>query len=121
MRYKALSLTEEDLNFYIKEFKNSGFRGPINRYRNQDRDWENIPELSNLKIEVPSYFIGGGKDSVRKFIKGYDFYENPGKHCNDFYGKLIIDNAGHWVQQEAPIETTKGITDFLMKLEENTK
>ena len=38
-------LTEEDLNFYIKEFKNSGFRGPINRYRNQDRDWENIPEL----------------------------------------------------------------------------
>ena len=28
-------LTEEDLNFYIKEFKNSGFRGPINRYRNQ--------------------------------------------------------------------------------------
>ena len=114
-------LTKEDLNFYINEFKNSGFRGPINRYRNQDRDWENIPELSDLKIEVPSFFIGGGKDSVRKFIKGYDFYENPGKHCNDFYGKLIIDQAGHWVQQEAPIETTKGITDFLKKLEEKNK
>ena len=114
-------LTKEDLNFYINEFKNSGFRGPINRYRNQDRDWANIPELSDLKIEVPSFFIGGGKDSVRKFIKGYDFYENPGKHCNDFYGKLIIDQAGHWVQQEAPIETTKGITDFLKKLEENNK
>ena len=72
-------------------------------------------------MEVPSFFIGGGKDSIRKFMKGYDFYENPGKHCNDFYGKLIIDKAGHWVQQEAPSETTRGITDFLKKLEEKHK
>ena len=114
-------LTEEDLNFYINEFTISGFRGPINRYRNQDRDWENIPELSELKIEVPSFFIGGGKDSIRKFIKGYDFYENPGKHCNDFYGKMIIEKAGHWVQQEAPKETTEGIISFLKKLERDGK
>jgi pimeloyl-ACP methyl ester carboxylesterase len=114
-------LTEEDLNFYINEFTNSGFRGPINRYRNQDRDWENIPELSELKIEVPSFFIGGGKDSIRKFIKGYDLYENPGKHCNDFYGKIIIEKAGHWVQQEAPKETTDGIISFLKKLQEDGK
>ena len=60
-------LTSDDLDFYIKQFKNSGFRGPINRYRNQDRDWEKIPELSHLKIEVPSFFIGGGKDSVKNF------------------------------------------------------
>ena len=114
-------LSEEDLNFYINEFKNSGFRGPINRYRNQDRDWKNIPELSELKIEVPSFFIGGGKDSIRKFIKGYDFYENPGKHCNNFYGKIIIEKAGHWVQQEAPKETTEGIISFLKQIEGNNK
>ena len=109
-------LSKEDLDFYINEFKNSGFRGPINRYRNQDRDWKNIPELSNLKIEVPSFFIGGGKDSVRKFLKGYDMYENPGKHCNNFYGKIIIDEAGHWVQQEAPEKTTDAIINFIEKL-----
>ncbi len=114
-------LTQEDLNFYIDQFKKSGFRGPINRYRNQDRDWKNIPELSELKIEVPSFFIGGGKDSIRKFIKDYDAYENPGKHCNDFYGKIIIDEAGHWVQQEAPEKTTKGIINFLKKLKEKAK
>ena len=114
-------LAQEDLNFYIDQFKKSGFRGPINRYRNQDRDWKNIPELSELKIEVPSFFIGGGKDSIRKFIKDYDAYENPGKHCNNFYGKIIIDEAGHWVQQEAPEKTTKGIINFLKKLKEKAK
>jgi len=109
-------LTSHDLDFYINEFKNSGFRGPINRYRNQDRDWEKIPELSTLQIEVPSFFIGGGKDSVRKFLKGYDMYENPGKNCTNFYGKLIIEEAGHWVQQEAPQKTTDGIISFLKKI-----
>ena len=43
-------LSEEDLNFYVNQFKHSGFRGPINRYRNQERDWKKIPELSDLKI-----------------------------------------------------------------------
>ena len=110
-------LSQKDLNFYVKQFEKSGFRGPINRYRNQDRDWKNIPELSNLTIEVPSFFIGGGKDAIRKFIKDYDAYENPGKYCNNFYGKLIIDDVGHWVQQEAPEKTTQGILNFLNKLE----
>ena len=110
-------LSEEDLKYFVSEFKNSGFRGPLNRYRNQERDWRLIPELSILKIEVPSFFIGGGKDGVRHFIKGHDFYENPGKYCTKFYGKLIIEKAGHWVQQEAPEETTQGITNFLKKIE----
>ena len=109
-------LSEKDLKYFISEFKNSGFRGPLNRYRNQERDWKLIPELSTLEIEVPSFFIGGGKDGVRHFIKGHDFYENPGKYCKKFYGKLIIEKAGHWVQQEAPLETTNAIIAFLKKL-----
>ena len=110
-------LSEDDLNFYVEQFEKSGFRGPINRYRNQDRDWEKLPELSDLKIEVPSFFIGGEKDSIRKFNSNFDAYENPGKHCKNFYGKIIIDNIGHWVQQEAPAQTTSGIINFLKKLE----
>ena len=64
-------LSQEDLKYFTSEFKNSGFRGPLNRYRNQERDWKLIPELSTLEIEVPSFFIGGGKDGVRHFIKGH--------------------------------------------------
>ena len=43
-------------------------------------------------------------------------YENPGKNCSNFYGKSIIEEVGHWVQQEAPEKTTEGIISFLKKL-----
>ncbi|HEY2429518.1 MAG TPA: alpha/beta fold hydrolase, partial [Acidimicrobiales bacterium] len=35
-------LTEEDLDFYTGEFERGGFAGPLNRYRNVDRDWEDL-------------------------------------------------------------------------------
>jgi pimeloyl-ACP methyl ester carboxylesterase len=31
-------------------------------------------------------------------------------------GTFIIKNAGHWVQQEKPVEVNKIISDFLKKL-----
>ena len=30
-------MSEEDFDFYLKEFKNGGMRGPINWYRNIDK------------------------------------------------------------------------------------
>ena len=32
-------LTAEDIAFYGREFSASGFRGPLNRYRNHERDY----------------------------------------------------------------------------------
>ena len=33
-------MTAADLDFYTSEFERSGLRGPLNRYRNHERDWE---------------------------------------------------------------------------------
>ena len=33
-------LTEDDLDFYEASLSVSGFRGPLNRYRNHERDYE---------------------------------------------------------------------------------
>ena len=40
-------LTEDDVDYFAKEFAGSGFRGGLNRYRNMDRDWEELPELAD--------------------------------------------------------------------------
>ncbi|MGH9114239.1 MAG: alpha/beta fold hydrolase, partial [Acidimicrobiales bacterium] len=55
-------LTEEDLDFYVEEFERTGFRGPLHRYRNVDRDWEDLQPWSGMPITVPSLFIGGERD-----------------------------------------------------------
>ena len=33
-------LTDADIDLYAGEFKRTGFRGPLNYYRNLDRNWE---------------------------------------------------------------------------------
>ena len=35
-------LTEDDLDVYAGEFERTGFTGALNRYRNMDRDWEDL-------------------------------------------------------------------------------
>ena len=55
-------LTEADLDFYEGEFTASGFRGPLNRYRNHERDFEWMQPFAGRRIEQPSLFIGGSRD-----------------------------------------------------------
>ncbi|MFN9927439.1 MAG: alpha/beta fold hydrolase, partial [Phenylobacterium sp.] len=35
-------LSAADLDYYVEEFERSGFRGPISRYRNHERDYEGL-------------------------------------------------------------------------------
>jgi len=63
-------LTTEDLNYYVEQFEKSGFRGPLNWYRNMDRNVEITPQLEGAKIELPAFFIAGKKDVVLAFGGG---------------------------------------------------
>ena len=50
-------LSQGDLNYFVKEFENSGMTGPLNRYRCMDLDWKELKDLSLNKIEKPACFI----------------------------------------------------------------
>ncbi|MEM7064791.1 MAG: alpha/beta hydrolase [Cyanobacteria bacterium P01_B01_bin.77] len=109
-------LSEKDFDYYTQAFSKSGFRGPLNRYRAQQRDWEILPQLSELTIEPPSYFIAGSLDLVRYLMPGMDLYKDPGASCTDFRGKVIIEGKGHWIQQEAPEQVNKVLLNFLSSI-----
>ena len=68
-------LTEADLDYYTAEFEYSGFTGGLNRYRNVDRDWEDLAAFAGRPIEIPAYFIGGSKDGTT--IMGADAMTQP--------------------------------------------
>src|SRR5918994_5177175 len=57
-------LTQADLDYYVNEFTESGFRGCINFYRNFHRNWETTPQLADRKITQPATFIAGDRDGV---------------------------------------------------------
>ncbi len=105
-------LTEDDVAYFAKEFAGSGFRGGLNRYRNMDRDWEELPELATAKIEQPALFITGENDPVRGFAPADGMKESvPG-----LKDSLIIPAAGHWVQQEKAAEVNEALLTFLKGL-----
>ena len=106
-------LSAADLDYFTEAFSQGGFRGPLNRYRCQQRDWEQLPQLSEATITPPSCFIAGSRDPVRQFMPGVDLYANPGRFCADFRGAVIVEGEGHWVQQEAPQAVTQALLDFL--------
>ena len=106
----------EDLDYFVAQFSSGGFRGPLNRYRNSQRDFELLPKMGTVPIIQPACFIAGSKDVVRHFVLGYDPYEDPGSHCTDLRVSRIIEGKGHWIQQEAPDQVNAALLEFLDSL-----
>jgi pimeloyl-ACP methyl ester carboxylesterase len=106
-------LSEEDLAVYVDAFSAGGFTGPINRYRAQRLDFEELTALRGATIEQPACFAAGERDAVRHFVPGGDLYADPGAACSDLRISRIVPGAGHWLQQEAPEATNEALAAFL--------
>lgn len=108
-------LNEADVDYLVKEFEGSGFRGPLNRYRNFHRDFAASSARAGTKITQPALFMAGDKDvGIRMF--GRDVETRMRQHFDDLRGFHMIPGAGHWNQQEKPVETNRLLIDWLKSL-----
>jgi pimeloyl-ACP methyl ester carboxylesterase len=106
-------ISQDELDHYISEFCRTGFAGGLNWYRNLDRNWETTRELSGAKISVPSLLIAGTADPVLAFTRA----DRASEVISGPYRQVMIDGAGHWLQQERPDEVNATLLDFLNGLE----
>lgn len=109
-------LTEAELDYYVSEFREAGFRGGINYYRNFHRNWETTPQLTGAQIDKPVLFIAGDKDSVIRGANAEALTNGMKGAVPGLVGVKLIPNTGHWVQQERPAETNAAILEFLRGL-----
>jgi pimeloyl-ACP methyl ester carboxylesterase len=109
-------MSEQDLAVFVEAFRAGGFRGPLNRYRAQNIDFQDMADFTGKPVTQPSCFVAGERDAVRCFVPGMDLYANPGIDCTDFRGSVILPGIGHWVQQEAPVETNVALQKFVKGL-----
>ncbi|KAJ8463173.1 hypothetical protein ONZ45_g17675 [Pleurotus djamor] len=112
-------LPEAELRTYTSEFTRTGFQGGLNWYRCMtDMQWmQDLLVFSGKQIDVPAMFISGKKD--------WGTYQVPGaaeimkdKLCTQMKDEdfVLIDGAGHWVQQERPDAVVSEILRFLGKV-----
>ncbi len=107
-------LTEEDVDVYAAAFKKSGFFGPVSFYRNIDANWERSKDIPPSVYTMPTGFITGSLDPVNTMMPGA--IEEMAEVMPDFRGATVIDGAGHWVQQERPVETNAALLLFLASM-----
>jgi len=109
-------LTPADLDYYVHEFQQSGFRGPLNRYRTSELDFTQLAMVADQRIKQPAAFIAGSLDPVLRFVPGVDLIELMRSRMGDLRLLRLIDGSGHWVQQESPVEVNTALLQFLTGL-----
>lgn len=106
-------LSETDLAYFTEAFRKSGFRGGLNWYRNLDRNWELTAPWQDAQIHQPSLFIAGSKDAVITGLIGAKRVNELERVLPNLKRRLIIEGAGHWVQQERSDEVNDALVGFL--------
>jgi pimeloyl-ACP methyl ester carboxylesterase len=109
-------LSERDIDFYADEFRRSGFRGPLNYYRNIDRNWELMAPFAGARVTIPALYVAGDRDLVVKFPGTEELLANLKHFVPALRAKLMLPGCGHWTQQERPNEVNAAIIDFLRGL-----
>jgi pimeloyl-ACP methyl ester carboxylesterase len=100
-------LSDEELDVYVEAFRASGFRGPINWYRNFRRNWERSADLPD-HVGAPALMITAENDPFLppQLADGMD------RFVPDLETRMVL-GCGHWTQQERPDEVNRLLLDWL--------
>ncbi len=101
-------LTEKEFEVFRDAFVEGGIAGPLNYYRNIDANHSATKHLANSVIETPTLMIATDSDPVlpASLVEGMEEWV-PNLRTE------IIENCGHWTQQEQPERINQLLVDFL--------
>jgi pimeloyl-ACP methyl ester carboxylesterase len=105
-------LTEQDIDTYVDEYRDRGFTGGLNWYRNLDRNWELTGAWYETPITRPALFLAGEHDLVIAGIPRDALLGALRAGLPDLRGATILPDCGHWTQQERPEEVSAAIVEF---------
>jgi pimeloyl-ACP methyl ester carboxylesterase len=108
-------LRQADLDVFADEYRRSGFRGGLNWYRNIDRNWALTAPWQGAVIAQPALFIAGTNDAVITGSMGKRALDEMADVVPNLERKVLLEGAGHWIQQERPDEVNAALIDFAQK------
>ena len=107
-------MTPEHFAEYVAAFSAGGFRGPLDWYRNLDRNWALTAHLQDARIRVPAAFVVGERDPVRHYAGQHE--AGLKDWLTDLRMKVVVPGAGHWIQQERADAVNGLLIQFLSEL-----
>ncbi|CAM2112391.1 unnamed protein product [Caretta caretta] len=104
-----------DLQYFIQQYKKSGFRRPLNWYRNVQANWQWGLSAKDRKILVPALMVTAGKDFV--------LHPKLSKGMEEWIPQLTrghIEECGHWIQMERAADLNKILIKWLEDVHDNS-
>jgi pimeloyl-ACP methyl ester carboxylesterase len=108
--------TQEDLDLLVAEFRRTGFRGGLNWYRNVERNWALSAPFAGATIKQPALFIAGTLDGVIRGPMGEAALARLPQVVPGLRRQVMIEGAGHWINEERPHEVNAELIRFLREL-----
>lgn len=109
-------LTENDLDIYASAMARNGFRGPLNWYRNIDRNWELTAPWTGALIHTPALYMVGDRDVLLHFKSMDRLVPNLERWVPGLQAKHVLPGCGHWIQRERPKEVTQALLSLIHSL-----
>jgi pimeloyl-ACP methyl ester carboxylesterase len=106
-------VTAQEFDHYVDEFTRNSFTAPLNWYRCLDRNWKLTETTAAETIALPSLVVGGAADPTPAYMPRH----RVGDVVSGDYREVMIDWAGHRLQQERPAEINEILVGFLAGLE----
>ncbi|MFK8029784.1 MAG: alpha/beta fold hydrolase [Gammaproteobacteria bacterium] len=100
-------LSKEELSVYSGTFAHNGFSGPVNWYRNFERNWRDDKGLPQL-VEQPCLMIMADNDVVLPPSAADNM-----EHYVPNLSRHIVKDCGHWTMQEHPDEVNRVLIEWL--------
>ncbi len=108
-------LTSADIDSYASQFA-AGFTGPLNWYRNLDRNWELTAPWHHAQVTVPALYLAGDRDLVIRAPGASRLVSRLRDFAPQLREPVLLPGCGHWTQQERPGEVTAALLGFLSEL-----
>ncbi|HEY2681995.1 MAG TPA: alpha/beta hydrolase [Steroidobacteraceae bacterium] len=109
-------LSGADLDVYVSQFMQSGFRGGLNWYRNIDRNWELLAPFAGAPVTVPALYMAGDLDLVVAFPRMKELIADLKRFVPELRSSIMLEGCGHWTQQERAGEVNTAMLQFLRAL-----
>ena len=97
---------------YVATYAEQGFRGPLNWYRNFERNWQRSESLQGACILQPALFLIGDEDPVG-VLEAYTIQQMPKVVAH--LSSHVLQNCGHWLQCEQPDQVNDLLLGFVQQ------
>lgn len=101
-------LSEDAFKHYVESFSRTGYRGGINWYRNIDNNALTHPGVGVDPLDIPCLMLMADRDPALR----PEFAADMPDRCSNLEMHLV-ENSGHWMQQEQPAIFNKHLINWL--------